>query len=163
MLPSIQSHTRTTITTLFGFLHAQGQTDYLGERISQLEHSLQCAHLARQSQEYANDTEVVIAALLHSVGRFIPAAEKMAAMTGPDGTYIGRQSHEVLGERYLREIGFRERVCELVGAQVMAKRYLVATDAGYWERLSESSRKTLECQVRPSSLLQCLYGACAVC
>ncbi|KAL4872785.1 hypothetical protein BDV12DRAFT_210132 [Aspergillus spectabilis] len=148
MIPSIQSHARTTITTLFAFVHAQGHTDYLGEHISQLEHSLQCAHLARQSQEYGNDAEVVIAALLHDVGRFIPAAEKMAAMTGPDGTYIGTQSHEVLGERYIREIGFSEKVCELVGAHVMAKRYLVATDAGYWEGLSESSKKTLEYQLR---------------
>ncbi|KAL5336935.1 alkaline-phosphatase-like protein [Aspergillus crustosus] len=146
MLSSVQSHTRATITTLFGLIHTQGKSDYLGERITQLEHSLQCAHLARQSEEYGADTEVVIAALLHDVGRFIPAAKKMAAMTGTDGGYIGRQSHEVLGERYLREIGFSERVCELVGAHVMAKRYLVATDAGYWEGLRETSKRTLKYQ-----------------
>ncbi|KAL2872002.1 alkaline-phosphatase-like protein [Aspergillus lucknowensis] len=143
MLPSAQSHTRETITTLFGFLRAQGQADYLGERITQLEHSLQCAHLARQSSEYGDDKEVVLAALLHDVGRFIPAAEKMAAMTSSDGKYIGRESHEVLGEKYLCEIGFSERVCALVGAHVMAKRYLVATDAEYWEGLSETSKRTL--------------------
>ncbi|KAJ5748741.1 uncharacterized protein N7511_010437 [Penicillium nucicola] len=138
LLPSVEEHTRRTIKTLFSFLDAQGQGDYLGERVTQLEHSLQCASLASQSAEHGHDTEVVLAALLHDVGRFIPAAEKMGKMVTPDGQYIGRQSHEILGEAYLRQIGFSEKVCQLVGAHVMAKRYLVATDQGYHDGLSET-------------------------
>ncbi|KAJ6095556.1 hypothetical protein N7486_006302 [Penicillium sp. IBT 16267x] len=145
-LQSVQEHTRATIKTLFAFLHAQGQGDYLGERVTQLEHSLQCASLATQSTEYANDLEVVVAALLHDVGRFIPAAEKMHKMITPDGQYVGRMSHEVLGESYLRQLGFSERVCQLVGAHVMAKRYLVATDKTYHDGLSETSKRTLRFQ-----------------
>ncbi|CAI7564853.1 unnamed protein product [Penicillium pancosmium] len=145
-LPSVEEHTRNTIRTLFQFLHAQGQGDYLGERVTQLAHSLQCANHAAQSAQYGQDPEVILAALLHDVGRFIPAAEKMGKMITPDGHYIGRQSHEVLGESYLRQIGFSERICQLVGAHVMAKRYLVATDKTYHDGLSETSKRTLRFQ-----------------
>ncbi|KAJ5646487.1 hypothetical protein N7490_002859 [Penicillium lividum] len=145
-LQTVDNHTRATIETLFAFLHAQGQGDYLGERVTQLEHSLQCAYLATKSTDYANDPEVIIAALLHDVGRFIPAAEKMDKMMTPDGQYVGRMSHEILGESYLRQLGFSERVCQLVGAHVMAKRYLVATDKTYHEGLSETSKRTLRFQ-----------------
>lgn len=151
-LESVQSQTRDTVASLFVFLHAQGQGDYLGERITQLAHSLQCAHLAHQSAEYGHDAEVVLAALLHDVGRFIPAAEKMGKMITPDGQYVGRQSHEVLGEQYLRDLGFSEKVCQLVGAHVMAKRYLVATDQEYYDALSDTSKRTLVFQVCPSQL-----------
>lgn len=146
-LESVEEHTRKSTKSLFAFLHAQGQGDYLGERVTQLEHSLQCAYLATQSTEYGQDIEVILAALLHDVGRFIPAAEKMAKMITPDGQYVGRQSHEILGESYLRSIGFSERVCQLVGAHVMAKRYLVATDKSYHDGLSETSKRTLRFQV----------------
>jgi putative nucleotidyltransferase with HDIG domain len=154
-LPSVEKHTQATIKTLFKFLQAQGQGDYLGEKVTQLEHSLQCAHLAAQSAEQGHDMEVVLAALLHDVGRFIPAAEKMGKMVTQDGRYIGRQSHEILGEAYLRQIGFSDKVCQLVGAHVIAKRYLVTTDQRYYDGLSETSKRTLKFQVMcsPSALL----------
>ncbi|KAJ5669157.1 Alkaline phosphatase-like alpha/beta/alpha [Penicillium macrosclerotiorum] len=146
MLPSVKGHTRATIATLFAFLHAQGQSDYLGERVTQLQHSLQCAYHATKSPKYGSDLEVIVGALLHDVGRFIPVAEKMGKLYAPDGRYIGRKSHEVLGESYLRQIGFSERVCQLVGGHVMAKRYLVATDKTYHDGLSETSKRTLHIQ-----------------
>lgn len=72
-------------------------------------------------------------------------------MVAPDGRYVGRASHEVVGEVvgevFLRENGFPEKVCQLVGAHVVAKRYLTAVERGYWEGLSEASRTTLEMQV----------------
>ena len=74
-------------------------------------------------------------------------------MITPDGKYIGRQSHEALGESYLRHIGFREKVCTLVGAHVMAKRYLVATDQSYYDALSETSKRTLKFQAGHLSFL----------
>ncbi|KAJ6114838.1 Alkaline phosphatase-like alpha/beta/alpha [Penicillium sp. IBT 16267x] len=145
-LASVTEHTQATITSLFAFLTTQGQGDYLGEKVTQLEHSLQCAHLATQSSKYGSDPEVILAALLHDVGRLIPAAEKMGKMITPDGQYIGQQSHEILGESYLRQIGFSEKICLLVGAHVMAKRYLVATDQSYYDGLSETSKQTFKFQ-----------------
>lgn len=73
-------------------------------------------------------------------------------MIAPDGTYVGKASHEVLGERYLRQLGFSEVICQVVGAHVMAKRYLTAVDKDYYEGLSKSSKMTLKFQVR----LRCL-------
>jgi putative nucleotidyltransferase with HDIG domain len=149
MLPSVVQRAEETIATLFSFITAQGSSDYLGEHVSQLEHSLQAAHLAHKA---GADEETVLGALLHDVGRFIPQSREMPKMIAPGGTYIGRASHEVLGERYLRELGFSEKISQLVGAHVMAKRYLTAVDEKYYDGLSESSKQTLKCQVTLTSL-----------
>jgi predicted HD phosphohydrolase len=68
-------------------------------------------------------------------------------MIAPRGDFIGRASHEILRERYLREVGFSEKICQLVGAHVMAKRYLTAVDEKYYEGLSQTSKTTLKYQV----------------
>jgi putative nucleotidyltransferase with HDIG domain len=135
---------RETIQTLFCFIRAQGQSDYIGEAISQLDHSLQAAHLAAQAN---SDNETILAALLHDIGRFIPSASKMSKMIAADGTFVGTESHEILGEKYLRSLGFSNSICEIVGAHVWAKRYLTKVEEGYWEALSRSSKATLEFQV----------------
>lgn len=140
-----EEEARAVIKELFAFIEAQGQGDYLGEAVSQLQHTLQAATLAEQS---GADNETIIGALLHDVGRFIPASNKMPAMIAPDGKYVGKASHEVLGERYLRQLGFSEMICQLVGAHVVAKRYLCAVDPEYWDGLSRSSKQTLVFQVR---------------
>jgi 2-amino-1-hydroxyethylphosphonate dioxygenase (glycine-forming) len=143
-LTSAEAEARKSVKEVFDYVVAQGDSDYLGERVSQLQHSLQAATLA---QKAGADEDTVLGALLHDVGRFIPAADKMSSMTGPDGTYIGKASHEVVGERYLRQLGFSEKICQLVGAHVMAKRYLTAVDRGYYDGLSKSSKMTLKYQV----------------
>jgi predicted HD phosphohydrolase len=145
MISSVETHTRECIRELFHFITLQGNGDYIGERVSQLEHSLQTA---QRAVDAGADDETVLGALLHDVGRFIPAADRMPKMIAPDGTYFGRASHEVLGERYLRSLGFGDTVCQLVGAHVMAKRYLTAVDAAYYDGLSQSSKTTLKFQVR---------------
>ena len=144
VLPSVEANARKMVRELFAFIEAQGHGDYLGESVSQLQHTLQAATLA---QNAGADDETILGALLHDVGRFIPASDKMPAMIAPDGTYVGKASHEILGERYLRQLGFSEKICQLVGAHVMAKRYLTAVDKGYYDDLSRSSKRTLEFQV----------------
>ncbi|KIW91776.1 uncharacterized protein Z519_07746 [Cladophialophora bantiana CBS 173.52] len=142
-LPSVRQHAQTTIIELFEFLRAQGDTDYMGERVSQLQHSLQAAQLAYNSSA---DNDTILAALLHDVGRFIPVASEMPALIAPDGQHVGIADHEVLGERYLRQIGFSEKICQLVGAHVMAKRFLTAVDKNYYDSLSPLSKKSLKFQ-----------------
>lgn len=144
MLPSVERNARECVQELFHFITIQGNGDYIGERVSQLEHSLQAA---QRAVEAGADDDTVLGALLHDIGRFIPAAEKMPAMIAADGVYVGRESHEVLGEKYLRGLGFGESICQLVGAHVMAKRYLTAVDRGYYDGLSKSSKATLKFQV----------------
>jgi predicted HD phosphohydrolase len=55
-------------------------------------------------------------------------------------------SHERLGADYLRRAGFSERMARLVEYHVQAKRYLTLKEPGYYERLSEASRRTLDYQ-----------------
>ena len=143
-LPSVEANAQATVKQLFGYIVAQGDADYLGEKVSQLQHTLQAATLA---QKAGADEETILGALFHDVGRFVPPAEKTAAMTAPNGTYVGKASHEVVGERYLRYLGFSEKICQLVGAHVMAKRYLTAVDPAYYDGLSQPSKKSLKLQV----------------
>ncbi|OAA66495.1 Metal-dependent phosphohydrolase, HD subdomain protein [Niveomyces insectorum RCEF 264] len=137
------SSPREVIRTLFSFLDAQGQGDYMGEAVSQLEHSLQAAALA---VEHGADEPTILAALLHDVGRFIPEAKSLPPLIAPDGSTFGTEKHEEVGEVYLRKLGFPPAVYEVVGAHVWAKRYLCATEPAYWAALSKLSKITLELQ-----------------
>lgn len=139
-----QQHAEIVVSELFNFIIAQGDADYIGEPVSQLEHSLQAAHFAEKS---GADEDTILGALLHDIGRFIPAADTMPTMIAPNGTYVGREAHEVVGEKYLRGLGFSEKICQLVGAHVIAKRYLTAVDEKYYDSLSQSSKTTLKFQV----------------
>jgi predicted HD phosphohydrolase len=47
----------------------------------------------------------------------------------------------------LRGLSFSEKICQLVGAHVMAKRYLTAVDGKYYDGLSELSKQTLKFQI----------------
>jgi 2-amino-1-hydroxyethylphosphonate dioxygenase (glycine-forming) len=131
------------ISELVSFITAQGDADYIGEAVSQVQHSLQAAHLAVEADA---DEETILGALLHDIRRFIPDGDSMPAIIAADGTLVGRESHKVTGERYLRQLGFSEKICALVGAHVMAKRYLTAVDEGYYDSFSQSSKTTLKYQ-----------------
>ena len=147
---SIEQNAQETVAQLFDFITAQGNGDYIGEAVSQLEHSLQAAYHAVKA---GADKETVLGALLHDIGRFIPEAETKEMMIAPDGTFVGHASHEVVGEQYLRQLGFSDKICQLVGAHVMAKRYLTAVDKEYYDALSQSSKTTLKYQASKLSFL----------
>jgi predicted HD phosphohydrolase len=146
--PTVRTRAQETIVSLFSHIREQGEKDYLGESVSQLAHSLQAAHQARIS---GADNETILAALLHDIGHFIPMYADMPPMIAPGGCKVGRGSHDVFGEKYLRQLGFSEKICELVGAHVLAKRFLTATDQGYYDNLSERSKQTLQLQGGPFS------------
>lgn len=110
---------------LFELLSQQNDSTYIGEAISQLQHSLQAAHLAARAGE---SEEVAIAALLHDVGQILPMEEKTCSrelardLLDESGKSVGRAGHEKIGEVWLRAHGWPEFVCQLVGAHVVAKR-----------------------------------------
>lgn len=107
-----------------------------GEPIDQLAHALQAATLAHSA---GAGPVLVAAALLHDVGRL---PHLCAAAPG--------QPHEVVGAAYVaRWIG--DDAGWLVGAHVMAKRALVATDPGYRASLSSTSVRTLAEQGGPAA------------
>jgi 2-amino-1-hydroxyethylphosphonate dioxygenase (glycine-forming) len=120
-----------------------GEEEYAGEKVSQLEHMAQAAQLARD-QGY--DDEVVLAAFLHDIGHI---AEKQSA-TNSMGQY-GIKDHEALGAEFLIRRGFSTRLTRLVASHVEAKRYLTSREAGYYDKLSEASKKTLAYQGGPLS------------
>jgi len=104
---------------------------YGGEPVDQRQHALQAAALA---QAEAADDELVLAALLHDIGR----ADVVVAR------YPGA-GHDLAGEMFLREI-LGERLAWLVGSHAEAKRYLVTTEPRYATLLTPASVQSLEVQ-----------------
>ena len=139
---------RNVLAQLFA---QSGHDAYVGEPVTQLEHALQCAHLAEQA---GADTETVVAAFLHDIGHLLPPApatgESAKTPTAPgymDG--YGTVDHEKLAADFLREQGFSEKVAQLIENHVNAKRYLLFKNPNYLAHLSEASVKTLAFQGGP--------------
>ncbi|WP_428662891.1 phosphonate degradation HD-domain oxygenase [Runella sp.] len=120
---------------------SQGDEQYYGEDVSQLEHAAQGAELARKG---GFDKEVQAAAFLHDIGHLMPAEQEEELME-----MYGRKDHEEIAADWLREKGFPEKVCILVANHVNAKRYLTFKNPKYFAGLSEASLKTLEFQGGP--------------
>jgi predicted HD phosphohydrolase len=95
--------------------------------LSLLAHGLQCAHLL--AVEHPDDVELQVAGLVHDIGGSVD----------PDA------AHDQLGARLVRDL-LGDRVADLVGGHVRAKRYLVTRDPGYRSQLSRRSVETLAWQ-----------------
>jgi predicted HD phosphohydrolase len=98
-----------------------------GPGMTELDHGLQCA--AELAAAAPGDGEMQIAGLLHDVGH-------------------GRghvRDHAWTGAEAVRDL-LGNRVAELVGLHIDAKRYLVATDGAYRAVLSPASIETLALQ-----------------
>jgi phosphonate degradation associated HDIG domain protein len=119
----------------------RGDSDYGGEAVSQREHALQAAALARREGAGA---ALITAALLHDVGHLLHNLPEDAPDRGVDDT------HEALAARWLSR-WFGPEVIEPVRLHVDAKRYLCAVEPGYLQRLSEPSVVSLRLQGGPMS------------
>ena len=115
-----------------------GDSDYDGEPVTQTSHMMQCAMLAMQANA---DQELVLGAFLHDIGHLLGHQKQTEEMGG-----LGAINHEGIGAQYLKQHHFGERICAVVEGHVAAKRYLVATDNRYAEKLSPASRETLRWQ-----------------
>jgi [1-hydroxy-2-(trimethylamino)ethyl]phosphonate dioxygenase len=129
------------INELIQLFKAHGHSEYGGEAVTQAEHALQTATLAREAG--APDT-LVAAALLHDVGHLLHELPDDAPDRGIDDL------HEALAAGYLEKY-FVDAVTEPVRLHVAAKRYLCATEPGYLEKLSEPSILSLQLQGGPMS------------
>ena len=109
--------------------------------VNQLQHALQSAALAEQSREPAS---LIVAALLHDIGHMIHDLAEDPAAEGID------DSHEARGAAWLAA-AFGPEVVEPVRLHVPAKRYLCATEADYFGRLSSDSVRSLALQGGPMS------------
>jgi predicted HD phosphohydrolase len=90
--------------------------------VTQLEHALQTAAILRRDRP--DDIELAVAGLVHDIGQLLPE--------GKDET------HAADGAAAVR-MALGERVAGIVALHVEAKRYLVATDCNYKERLASDS------------------------
>lgn len=120
-----------------GALARHGWRHY-GETLTQLQHAVQCAALARRDRA---DDELVLAALLHDIGHLpVPPGSAPAA-----GSEDAEHHHGGHGARILAPF-LPPRVTWLVEHHVIAKRYLCTVDGRYRECLSPASRRSLEAQ-----------------
>jgi phosphonate degradation associated HDIG domain protein len=123
------------IRTLF---QISGRRVYGQEAISQLEHALQCASLAEQADE---TSETIVAALLHDLGHMIDAEHASDLPV----TEASDDLHQYLALPFLKGL-LPESALAPIRMHVDAKRYLCGFEAGYWESLSNASKRSLELQ-----------------
>ncbi len=116
---------------------------YGQERVSELAHALQAAELAAGA---GADEELVLACLLHDVGRYAVAQEEINDTLEMIAAPAGRaRGHHQAGADLIQP-HVPERVAFLVRAHTDAKRYLCATEPGYYDTLSQGSKRTLTLQ-----------------
>lgn len=132
------------IMNLRELLIDKGRESYGGESVSQAEHALQCATLARQ---HGCAPSLVAACLLHDVGHQL---DKAFSEQMPEKD----RHHEVLGAKYLAKC-FGPEVTQPILLHVQAKRYLCTTDPDYFAALSAASLHSLKLQGGPLSQTQC--------
>jgi gamma-butyrobetaine dioxygenase len=125
------------------FYSAEGMA-YLGEDVTMIQHQLQAGALAMGCGD-----GLVVAALLHDIGHVIGRDEG-----GTDATEALADErdarHDASGARWLSR-WFGPEVTEPVRLHVAAKRFLVATERDYAEKLSSASVHTLRLQGGPMS------------
>jgi gamma-butyrobetaine dioxygenase len=122
---------------------AAASRQYGGEPVSELAHSLQCADLAEAA---GADEELVLASLLHDVGRFAVDPGLIDDGTEPPAPAgRGGRGHHDMGAALIAP-HVSVRVAWLVRIHVPAKRYLCATEPDYLGRLTPVSRHTLALQ-----------------
>jgi predicted HD phosphohydrolase len=118
------------VDDLFAWLSSAGAAHY-DEQVTQLQHALQTAEIARQAQATEQD---IVAALLHDIGHLL--------VREPQDTdaFLGRDlQHEEVGAQWLASF-FPPEVVEPIRLHVLAKRWLCTVDETYWHRLSGASK-----------------------
>lgn len=128
-----------------------GQTDYIGENITQIDHALQCAECAEKDMRlYEYDGYIrncmIVAALLHDIGHLVGLETDELKMENENKECLGIVGHEGIGSNYLKECGMPFLVYELVKSHVQAKRYLASTNKSYYDKLSNASKQTMTLQ-----------------
>ena len=124
------------IAILFDYMVRTGQSFY-DESVTQLEHALQCANQARINDAAPSQ---ITSALLHDLGHFLLDEHNADIAFLADDL-----NHEAVGADFLESF-FPNAVTTPVRLHVPAKRYLCATDAAYYEGLSEASKRSLRVQ-----------------
>ncbi len=126
---------RPLVDVLMELLAATEHESY-GERVTMLDHALQSAALAQAEGE---GDEMVLACLLHDLGHLL----------GDAGDW-GLAGHAEVGARALQPF-LAPAIVEPIRHHVAAKRYRVAMEPAYHDRLSLASQMSLQEQGGPMS------------
>ena len=130
-----------SITTpeILELFETYGKRMYGREPINQIDHALQCAHLA----ELAGATpELISASLLHDLGHLLAVH---ASVAPPADNAEHDDMHQYFALPFLRGL-LPDAVLEPIRLHVDAKRYLCHAEPGYWDTLSEESKRSLVVQ-----------------
>jgi phosphonate degradation associated HDIG domain protein len=125
-----------TLPDIARLFDEHGHIEYAGEGVTQLEHALQSAQLAERDGAPA---ELVTAALLHDLGHMLNLQGETPTLRGVD------DQHQYFAVPFLRGL-FPAAVIDAIRLHVDAKRALCAAEAGYYEALSEDSKRSLKLQ-----------------
>jgi phosphonate degradation associated HDIG domain protein len=128
------------LTAMIGeIIEGKGHRLYGLSAINQRAHALQAAWLAEQA---GCDAALITACLLHDIGHMVHDLGQDPARDGID------DRHEERGQAWLAH-WFGPEVTEPVRLHVAAKRYLCATEADYFAKLSPDSVRSLALQGGP--------------
>jgi phosphonate degradation associated HDIG domain protein len=125
------------VQTLCEIYATKGFETFEGDRrVSQTSHGLQTAMIAEAE---GADDKMIVACLLHDIGRIINPKDRALTDSGKDA------KHEIVAQKYL-EPWFGPEVTMPILWHVAAKRYLVATDPAYSHKISPGSTRSLKGQ-----------------
>ena len=130
------------LTHIEELLTLKADGNYGLSAINQRQHALQAALLAEQA---GLGDAMIAACLLHDIGHMVHDLGENPAEQGVDDL------HEERGHAFLESM-FGPEVTEPVRLHVAAKRYLCATEADYFAKLSKDSVLSLSLQGGPMSL-----------
>ncbi|KAJ2874813.1 hypothetical protein GGH93_002120 [Coemansia aciculifera] len=139
------------VSKVFELLETSGKKEHISGKMTQLDHALQAAHLAKSE---GADEETILAALMLNTGGISITIPKYDNLSLGDTVKLNwdgraRNTSDTLDkkqtvkyptgqipaffgyDRYERDdyaFGFSSKTCELVESNVLAKRYLLTTD-----------------------------------
>ncbi len=135
-LPHDVSNPEQFVTNLCAWIEQEGSS-YYDEEVTQLDHALQTALLAR---EEAAGSSQIVAALLHDIGHLIIDEHSRRE------DFLSHDAfHEKAGCLWATRF-FGDSVSEPIRLHVPAKRWLCTTDIDYYDRLSDSSKHSFSLQ-----------------
>ena len=130
-------------TRIFNLYRHYGDSDYIGEKVTQLEHAIQCADQAMS--EYPSRPEYILGAFFHDIGHMLALDNGRTIKYKFDNKSmdsLGLVNHENIGADFLEKIGCPVSLSNLSRNHVLAKRYLVSTQPEYYDTLSDASKET---------------------
>lgn len=136
------------IHRVFNMYTKYGSKNYIGEKISQLQHATQTA---MQAERYIKQTpsltdnfkkELILGAFLHDIGHLIKYENNEYKDMGNYGVY----NHELYGSLYLKKHGFTDNICKFAENHITTKKYLVSKYNNYYNLLSDASKESLKYQ-----------------